>query len=292
MSSIVVQTPPKAEPLTLAQVKLHCRIVNTDEDVLLGVYITAARDLVESESGRSLVNKVYRQSHDVFPHQHEGSGFGAAGYYYNAPRHTHRHRTDHLAIKLLRCPLVNVAKISYIGTDGASHDLFPTPEAWRALTEYEVGDQIAANGFLQQVTAVTESETGGSSDSGANTPTWNATLAGTTTDGDLTWTNKGTAPTGDFIMDRDSEPPRLLPLNLQVWPLTQHVPNAVDVFFTAGYGDDAADAPAALKVAMMQLVSTWYQNRESVSHLVINPIPDHTQTLIWSQRVVDFSPTR
>ena len=65
----------------------------------------------------------------------------------------------------------------------------------------------------------------------------------------------------------------------------------MQIYFTAGYDDDSDGAPAALKVAMMQLVSTWYQNRESVSHLTINPIPDHTQKLIWSQRVVDFSPT-
>ena len=290
MSSIVIQTPPAAEPVTLATLKNHLRVTLSDDDELLKIYLQAAREVVESASGRSLVNKVYRQSHDRFPHRHEGSGFGAAGYFYSAPRYAHHRGDERQAIKLLRCPLVQAAKITYIGLDQLPHDLLPVPEIWRAKAEYDIGAQITDGSNLQEVTALTEAETGGASLSGAAAPAWNAVLGGVTTDADLTWTNKGAAPAGDFLMDRDSEPPRLLPLSGQVWPVALHVPNAVQVFFTAGYGKDAADAPATLKVAVLQTVGVSYEFREAATLDVIRDLAWY-ERLIWSQRVVDFSPT-
>ena len=92
-----------------------------------------------------------------------------------------------------------------------------------------------------------------------------STPAGTTTDGDITWTNLGVAPAGDFQVDSDSEPPRLYPNYGAFWPDTLRVPNAVQIFFTAGYGNDGAAAPANLKVAVMQAAAVSYEYREAVT---------------------------
>jgi len=41
-----VITPP-TEPVTLAEARLHLRVTDTAEDALIGVWITAAREVCE-----------------------------------------------------------------------------------------------------------------------------------------------------------------------------------------------------------------------------------------------------
>jgi hypothetical protein len=292
MSAIQIQTPPAAEPVSLPTLKNHLRVTISEDDELIKLYLQSARETVESDSGRSLVNKLYRQSHDHFPRLHDFGDFGT-GYFYQAPRYARGHHYDERQqIKLLRCPLVNVQKIVYVGTDQQSHTLLPAPAAWLAKNEYDIGNQIVdPNGNLQQVSAVTETETGNESESGATVPSWNATPAGTTADGDLTWTNMGVAPAGDFLEDNDSEPPRLYPAYGTFWPETLRVPNAVQIFFTAGYGNDGAAAPANLKVAVMLATGVSYENREAVTLDQLHDL-DWYERLIWSERVLDFAPTK
>lgn len=66
-----------------------------------------------------------------------------------------------------------------------------------------------------------------------------------------------------YRVDVDSEPARITPAYGTTWPATLRVTNAVKVTYTAGYSDAAAIPPQA-KQAMMLLVSTWYENRETV----------------------------
>ncbi|RWK12530.1 head-tail connector protein [Mesorhizobium sp.] len=49
----------------------------------------------------------------------------------------------------------------------------------------------------------------------------------------------------------------------QSWPSTYTRPDAVRVTFVAG--EDVADVPAPIKVAIMLLAANWYENRESVT---------------------------
>lgn len=292
MSSIQIQTPPAAEPVSMTTLKNHLRVIISNDDTILGIYLQGAREMVESDSGRSLVNKLYRQSHDRFPRLHDWGDFGT-GYFYQAPRYGREHHYDERQqIKLLRCPLVSVQKIIYTGTDQLQHTLLPAPASWLPQNQYVIGDQVVdTNGNLQQVTAVAEVEEGSTAESGAAASTWNMTLAGTTTDADITWTNKGTAPVGDFLVDSDSEPPRLYPTYGNFWPATLRVPNAVQIFFTAGYGTDGAAAPANLKMAVMLATGASYQNREAITPEKLNDLDWYTR-LIWSERVVDYAPTR
>jgi hypothetical protein len=291
MSSIKLLKAPDAEPVTVAVVKNHLRITISQDDALLAIYLQAAREIVESESGRSLVNKGYLQSHDQFPRRRDLDH--GAGYWYAVPRYAHHRGDRRQEIKLLRSPLVRVDKITYVDTAGALQTLLPVAELWQPDTEYVIGDQVKdSNGNLQEVTAVAEAAEDATSKSGSSAPTWSLSVSTTTTDQDLTWTCRQVpAPTGDFLIDQESEPPSILPLFGQVWPATQHVPNAVRVYFTAGYGNDGKASPATLRLAVMQAVGVSYEFREAVTAEELREL-DWYDRLIWSERVLDWDPTK
>jgi hypothetical protein len=297
MSQLRVETPPAAEPVTLPTLKNHLRISINDDDSLLAIYLQAAREAVEAGSGRSLVNKLYRQSHDHFPHHHGQFGAYSGPLHYREPYYNeHHHWIEKHCIKLLRSPLVSVQKIVYLDQAGVQQTLLPTPGQWIAENIFAIGDQIGdPNGNLQQVTAVTEAEDGSQSESGADAPAWpaaNAAIGTTTADGDLTWTKVAQVPAdgGDFLVDADSEPPRLAPLFGNFWPATLAVPNAVQIFYTAGYGNDANAAPAVLKVALMQSTGVMYEHREALTYEELRRL-EWFDRLVYAERVRDFYPT-
>jgi hypothetical protein len=287
MATLRIDTPPDNEPVTIDLLKAHLRISISNDDSLLEVYLQAARESVESESGRSLVNKRYRQLHDQFPRLEDS----APGGIFRRARYAHHWSDSRRAIKLLRSPLVAVEKITYIDTSGTLQTMLPAPERWEPKTEYEDGSQVLdANGNLQEVAALTGSGEG-AGQSGEEEPVWDPTAGNDTNEGHLLWKNKGPAPTGDFIEDRESEPPRIMPLFGNHWPATLHVPNAVQVYFTSGYGELGEDGPATLKVAIMMAVGVSYENREAVTPELLRELPWY-QRLIASERVLDWNPTQ
>ena len=62
-------SPPAAEPLTLAEAKLHLRVdVDiTDDDSLITALIFTARQQAEHRTGRALVSQQWRYAIDTFP---------------------------------------------------------------------------------------------------------------------------------------------------------------------------------------------------------------------------------
>jgi uncharacterized phiE125 gp8 family phage protein len=70
-----------------------------------------------------------------------------------------------------------------------------------------------------------------------------------------------------YQLDAESCPARLAPAFETEWPDTRAVMNAVQVTFTAGYGDaEELDlVPAEAKQAILLLVGHWYEHRETVA---------------------------
>lgn len=62
-----VSSEPAAEPVTLAEAKIHLRVDNDDENSLITILIQAARELVEQRTGRSLINQTRVIKMDWFP---------------------------------------------------------------------------------------------------------------------------------------------------------------------------------------------------------------------------------
>lgn len=78
-----------------------------------------------------------------------------------------------------------------------------------------------------------------------------------------------------YDVDVYREPGRVTLAHNQSWPALRGDVNGVEIIYTAGYGDAAADVPALTKAAILLFVGYLYENREaaSVSSLAEIPIP-------------------
>jgi hypothetical protein len=296
MAYLVEEIAPVAEPLLLAPVKSFLKVQNPFDDDYISDLIQSAREEVESFTGRSIVNKGYRYSLDSFPYFVDSmmSQMAYPPSYYSLPRYSTTLWNYSQMIKLPRSPLQSVTSISYSDSVTGNIDyLYPALFNWQRLHEYFIGDAVEdSNGNMQVVTAVAESDEDKTSMSGPNRPAWSAIVNGTTTDGALTWTYQGEPPdSGDFVYDADSCPPRIFPLPGATWPPVLYVPNAVQIHFIAGYGNDGNGAPARLRQAMRILIWDGYYNRDQNVQGAISQNPA-LQRLLWSLRVANQSSSR
>lgn len=101
--------PPDDEPVTLAEAKLHLRVIDTAEDSLITLLIGAARRYAEAYTGRSIITQRWRLVLDSFPGPSlTGIPFGRP---YGLPGH---------AVLLERGPVTKIDSIEYTAMDGTS----------------------------------------------------------------------------------------------------------------------------------------------------------------------------
>jgi uncharacterized phiE125 gp8 family phage protein len=89
-SAIKIKTAPTAEPVTKQELKDNLRLDNTEQDSLLDILISSARQAIEAKIHRTLINTVYVQYYDKFP----------------------------VLIELYRPPVSAVASVKYYDSDG------------------------------------------------------------------------------------------------------------------------------------------------------------------------------
>ena len=65
--SLQLNTPPAAEPVSLAEAKAHLKLDTSDDDVLIASLITAARARAEWHTGRALVTQSWTLWLDAWP---------------------------------------------------------------------------------------------------------------------------------------------------------------------------------------------------------------------------------
>ncbi|MFM0256097.1 head-tail connector protein [Paraburkholderia sediminicola] len=105
-------TAPSAEPLTLAEAKLHLRVDIDDDDTLIGALIAAARDYAQGETHKQMVSARWKQVLDSFPGP---SLIGIPyGRQYTLPGH---------AIYLQRAPVIRVLSIQYLDMTGVAQTM-------------------------------------------------------------------------------------------------------------------------------------------------------------------------
>lgn len=89
-------TAPTVEPVTLSEVKAHCVIGHDEDDALLSIMVSAAREHGESLTGRSWAPKTLEVVLDSFPNG---------------------------AIELPASPVTAVASIKYLDVDGVEQTM-------------------------------------------------------------------------------------------------------------------------------------------------------------------------
>lgn len=98
MPGLKLITAPSTYPVTLAEVKLHCRVDSSDEDTLLASLITAATEMAEQHTGRALMAQTWEVSQDAF--------------------------TSY--IELTRVPVASITSVKYFDTNGVEQTLSNT----------------------------------------------------------------------------------------------------------------------------------------------------------------------
>ncbi len=93
--SLAVKTAASTDPVTAAQAKAHARVDISDDDALIGYYITAATQWAQAFRGQQFVDATFTQIFDGFPN----------------------------AIELARSPVDSVTHIKYVDTAGDTQTL-------------------------------------------------------------------------------------------------------------------------------------------------------------------------
>lgn len=94
---------------------------------------------------------------------------------------------------------------------------------------------------------------------------------------------------GKYWLDSVSAPARLILKDGEVFPDTQKGrPNAVQISYLAGYGDEPEDVPAPIRHAIKLIVAHLYENPEIVSAGQLSTIPMSCDYLLSPYRVITF----
>src|SRR5437899_2968289 len=156
MGGILVETQPAIEPIDLVTMKNFLRVEIADDDALINILLTAAREACQVVTNRTFITTTYKQVLDSFPYFVDTmvSQMAYPPAYYSLPRYSTTLWNYSQMIKLMRPPLVSVERITYLSsTDQQFHDLTQSPGLWYPQTAYNVGDKISdGNGNVQKCT--------------------------------------------------------------------------------------------------------------------------------------------
>lgn len=91
----------------------------------------------------------------------------------------------------------------------------------------------------------------------------------------------------DYDVDTSTIMGTVSPAYGRSWPLVRRGRRAVQITFTAGYGESTADLPATITQALIMLVGHWYEHREPiVVGTIVAHVPHSVESLLSLNRVV------
>lgn len=262
--SLIVVTPPSAEPVSLEEAKAHLKVDHTDEDDFITTVITAALEYCEGFQARAYISQTLELTLDQFPSE---SSF-----------------------KVPRPPLQSVASITYTDTDGTA--------AVMAATDYLVDTRSqpgrVALGYskswpsvtLQPVNGVVVRLTAGyATPFTADPDTDTLTVYGRTyANGDMVRLhNSGGALPAGLSMNTDYYVVNAAGSAVQ---LAASAGGAAVGITGAGTGTHFFGVvPAKVRQAMKLLIGHWYEHREGVlTGTISKQIELSVHALLWLDR--------
>lgn len=94
-------------------------------------------------------------------------------------------------------------------------------------------------------------------------------------------------PASDYIVNDSLEIPEISLRSGAVWPVNLREAKAIRISMTCGYGGSGTQVPRPILTAMKQLITHWYENRESVIQgTSASEIPLSTKVLLDSYQLV------
>jgi hypothetical protein len=115
-------TLPTAEPVSVAEAKVFCKVTVGDDDALIGALISAARDYAEKWTSRILAQRQFVMVMDSHPYYTDSIASQQAypPNYYSLPRYSTTLWNYSQMIKLPFAPLKSVDSMRYIAADGTA----------------------------------------------------------------------------------------------------------------------------------------------------------------------------
>lgn len=96
-----------------------------------------------------------------------------------------------------------------------------------------------------------------------------------------------TVPPDTYFLDGAGAPARLVRQGAVAWPAPRRAANGIEVAFTAGYGDTAADVPEPIRRALLLLIAHWYEYRSPIEvGSRAQPAPDMVAELLAPYRTM------
>lgn len=69
------------------------------------------------------------------------------------------------------------------------------------------------------------------------------------------------------------------------WPTPRPVSDAVEIEYVAGYGDEPANVPMAIRLAITMMVGEWIEFREGIVLTSVSEMPNGAKSLLNSHRL-------
>jgi uncharacterized phiE125 gp8 family phage protein len=95
--------------------------------------------------------------------------------------------------------------------------------------------------------------------------------------------NSQTVTAGDYTVDTNSEPGRIVEAVSATWPATRGHIDDVTVTFVAGYGDGQEDVPDEIRMAIKMLAGFYYDTPQHI--MGGGELPSHVYRLIDTHRM-------